>query len=252
MHTIIERLKSTVPTTGYFAMAASTLQLERLAALDYDYVVLDAQHGTYSAHDLADSVRAVEVGGVPAMIRVSGCSIGEIGRALDTGAAGVIVPLVNDQAEAAAAVAAAKYPPVGLRSRGVARTSGFLTGSLDEVNSGTVVLCMIETRDGLEAVESIAAAPGLDGLYIGPNDLSIGLGGYGLGDPSIAEEFDTALARILRAADDHGISVVIHTASGEIARQRRAAGFRHVTIANDLNHLCAAAADHLAVSRVEP
>lgn len=252
MHTLISRLRSTTPTTpttGYFAMAAGALQLERLAGLGYDYVALDAQHGTYSAHDLADSVRAVESGGVPAMIRVSDCSIGEIGRALDTGAAGVIVPLVNDRAEAEAAVGASKYPPAGLRSRGVARTSEFLTGSLEEINRGTVVLCMIETRDGLEKVESIASTPGLDGLYIGPNDLSIGLGGYGLGDPAVSDEFDAALRRIRQAADDAGIAVVIHTASGEIARARRAVGFRHVTIANDLNHLCAAASHHLEVSQ---
>lgn len=249
MHTLISRLTSTDPTTGYFAMAAGTLQLERLAGLGYDYVVLDAQHGSYSAHDLADSVRAVEVGGIPAFVRVSDCTIGEIGRALDTGAAGVIVPLVNERTEAEAAVAASKYPPLGLRSRGVARTSEFLTGTLEEINESTVVLCMIETRHGLEEVEAIASTPGLDGLYIGPNDLSIGLGGYGLGDPAIAEEFDAALQRILHAADAAGITVVIHTAGGEVARARRAVGFRHVTIANDLNHLCAAAAHHLAVSR---
>ena len=249
MHTLISSLRSATPTTGYFAMAASTLQLERLAGLGYDYVVVDAQHGTYGPHDLADSVRAIEAGGVPAMVRVSQCTIGEIGRALDTGAAGVVVPLVNNRNEAEAAVAASKYPPVGLRSRGVARTSEFLVGSLDDVNQGTVVMCMIETREGLENVESIASAPGLDGLYIGPNDLSIGLGGYGLGDPAVADEFDAALTRILRAADAAGITVVIHTASGEIARERRSVGFRHVTIANDLNHLCAVAAQHLETSR---
>lgn len=248
MSTLIERLKSPqATTTGYFTMAATSLQLERLAGVGYDYIVLDAQHGTFGPHNLPDGVRAVEVGGIPAMIRVAGSSIGEIGQALDTGAAGVIVPLVNTAEEAAHVIAAAKFPPLGIRSRGVARTSTHLTGSLDDMNRGTVVLCMIETRSGLENVERIASTTGLDGLYIGPNDLSIGLGGYGLGDPSVAEEFDSALHRILRAADESGIAIVIHTASGEVAVARRAVGFRHVTIAHDLNHLCSAAAHHLDV-----
>lgn len=252
MSTLINRLKtSSHATTGYFTMAASRLQLERLARVGYDYIVLDAQHGTFGPHDLADGVRAVEVGGVPAMIRVAGASTGEIGQALDTGAAGVIVPLVDNGTEARSVVAAAKFPPLGVRSRGVARTSEFLTGCLDEINLGTVVLCMIETRGGLANVEEIARTPGLDGLYIGPNDLSIGLGGYGLGDPAVADEFESALHRILRAADDNGIAVIIHTASGEVAVARRALGFRHVTISNDLNHLCAAAAHHLKVSENE-
>lgn len=249
MHTLLSRMRSGQATTGYFAMSASPLQLERLAALGYDYVVLDAQHGTYADHDLPEAVRAVENGGTAAVIRVPEGGIGTIGRALDTGAAGVIVPLVNDRAQAEAVVAAAKYPPRGVRSRGVARTSAFLTGSLDEVNAKTFALCMIETREGLENVEEIAATPGLDGLYIGPNDLTIGLGGYGLGDPAVADEFAAALQRILAAGHAPGVPVVIHTAGGEIAAQRRGEGFAHVTIANDLNHLCAAAQSHLQASR---
>ncbi|WP_029089395.1 HpcH/HpaI aldolase family protein [Brevibacterium album] len=248
MHTLLPRLRSDEPTTGYFAMAASPLQLERLAGLGYDYIVLDGQHGTYSEHDLPDAVRAVECGGAPAVVRVPEGGIGTIGRALDMGAAGVIVPLVNDRAQAEAVVAAAKYPPQGVRSRGLARTSAFLTGSLGEVNGKTFALCMIETREGLENVEEIAATPGLDGLYIGPNDLTIGLGGYGLGDPAVADEFAGALQRILAAGRAHGVPVVIHTASGEIAAQRRGEGFTHVAVANELNHLCDAAKGHLEAS----
>lgn len=243
---LAEIFRSGRPTTGYFSMGGSPLQLERLATLGYDYLVIDGQHGYFSESDWAHAVRAVEVAGSPAIIRVPEAGIGVIGRALDTGAAGVIVPLVNSAAEARAAVAAAKFPPTGVRSRGVARTSPYLVGSLHEIDQKTVVLCMIETRAGLEDVEAIAAVEHLDGLYIGPNDLSIALGGSGVGDPAVADEFREAIARILTAAGSAGKFVVFHTPSGEAAAERRAAGFSHVTVANDVNHVCQAAAEHLA------
>lgn len=238
-------------TTGYFAMSSTTTQLERLAALEYDYIVLDAQHGTFDDHTQGDAVRAVERGGVPAFIRVAEPTAGAVGRALDTGAAGIIAPLVDTADEAARIVSAAKYPPLGVRSRGTLRRSDYLVGSLEEVNAKTAVLCMIETAEGLENVESIAAVDGVDGLYIGPNDLTIGLGGSGIGDPSVEGYFIEAVAAIREAAEAAGKFVVFHTASGKIAQERRKLGFRHVTIANDVNHVCEAAASHLAVANGE-
>jgi 4-hydroxy-2-oxoheptanedioate aldolase len=111
------------------------------------------------------------------------------------------------------------------------------------------VLAMIETAEGLANVEAIAGTPGLDGLYIGPTDLTIGLGGAGLGDTSVADAFESALARVRRACEDNAIAAGLHTASGEDAARRISEGFTFVSVAGDLAHLEAAAQAHLTVAR---
>ena len=109
-------------------------------------------------------------------MRVGANDAAPIGRALDAGAAGVIVPLVNTAEEAARAVAASRYPPAGIRSYGPGRSLAGVGPLATEINDAVTVLAMIETAEGLANVEAIAATPGLDGLYIGPSDLTIGLG----------------------------------------------------------------------------
>ncbi|GAA4282757.1 aldolase/citrate lyase family protein [Brevibacterium daeguense] len=240
-----QRLLSAEPTTGYFCLSSTPLTLERLAEIGYDYIVIDGQHGTYSENEWLGCMQAIEAGGGTGFIRVPEAGVGIIGKALDAGATGVIVPLLDTATDAELIARAAKFPPLGSRSRGPARKSPSLQGTLEEINEKTLILGMIETRSGLDNVESIVRTPNLDGLYIGPGDLSIGLGGYGVDDPAIEAEFSQAVDRILTAANDAGKFVVFHTSSAEVARQRRAVGYTNVTIANDVNHLCDAAAAEL-------
>ena len=108
---------------------------------------------------------------------------------------------------------------------------------------------MIETAAGLAAVEDIAAIPGLDGIYIGPADLSLGVGAAYPGDPAAADDLGAALVRIREACEASGIIAGIHTPSGEVAAQRLAEGFTLVTVAHDAGHLVAAAASHLEIAR---
>jgi 4-hydroxy-2-oxoheptanedioate aldolase len=193
---------------------------------------------------------AIEAGGsAVGLVRVEANNATPIGRALDAGAAGVIVPLVDTADDAARAVSAAKYPPLGIRSYGPMR-SGLRVGPVPAVaNDSTLVFAMIETPDGLANVESIAATPGLDGLYIGPSDLALAIGAAFPGDPAVQTEFDAALVRVREAAEAAGIIAAIHTANGDIAAQRLAEGFTVVTIASDLTHLEAIASTHLATAR---
>jgi 4-hydroxy-2-oxoheptanedioate aldolase len=118
-----------------------------------------------------------------------------------------------------------------------------------EADQTVVVLAMIETSEGLANVEEIAAIPGLGGLYIGPSDLTLAVGGRTSTDPAVAAEFDAAVDRIRTACKANGIIAGIHTATGAIAQQRIAAGFTFVTIASDLTHLEAAARAHLATAK---
>jgi 4-hydroxy-2-oxoheptanedioate aldolase len=235
---------------GYWVVLDSPASTERLARLGYDYVSLDGQHGVFGYSGMLAGLTAIDAAGqAVGVVRVAGNDAATIGRALDAGAAGVIVPLINSPEEAARAVAACRYPPAGVRSYGPAR-SLLRAGPLPaEVNDAVIVLAMIETAEGLANVEAIAATPGLDGLYIGPSDLTIALGGAGPDDPSVADAFEAALVRVRRACEFNRIAAGLHTRSGEDAAKRISDGFTLVTVSGDLSHLEAAARAHLAVAR---
>ncbi|HCN22398.1 MAG TPA: aldolase, partial [Arthrobacter bacterium] len=165
------------------------------------------------------------------------------------GAAGVIVPLVNNAEEAAAAVRAVRYPPHGMRSYGPMRSALRIGPVPADADATVLCLAMIETPEGLENVKEICAVPGIDGVYIGPSDLCLAVGGKFPNDPDVAVEFNSALVTIRESAKAAGVIAAIHTASGEIARQRIAEGFTFVTVASDLTHLEIAAASHLSTAR---
>ena len=242
------RARETV--VGYWSVLDNPVGTERLARSGYDYVALDAQHGLLDYPGLLAGLTAIDAaGGAVGLVRVEANNATPIGKALDAGAAGVIVPLVDTAADAAAAVAATRYPPVGRRSYGPMR-SGLRIGPEPAVaNDSVVVLAMIETPEGLANVEEIAATPGLDGLYVGPSDLTLAVGGATPADPSVADVFAEALIRVRKACEAAGIAAGIHTASGTIAAERLAEGFTFVTIASDLTHLEQVARQHLAIAK---
>ena len=193
------------------------------------------------------ALTAIDAGGRSVgLVRVEANDATPIGRALDAGAAGVIVPLVNTAEDAATAVAASRYPPAGVRSYGPTRSGMRIGPAPAEADSAVVVLAMIETADGLANVEEIAATPGLDGLYIGPSDLTLAVGGAGPADPAVADAFESALGRVRRACEANGLAAGLHTRSGEEAAQRMSEGFTLLTVASDIIHLEAAARAHLA------
>jgi 4-hydroxy-2-oxoheptanedioate aldolase len=235
---------------GYWAVLDAPVATERLARAGYDYVALDAQHGLIGYSGLLSSLMAIDAGGAAVgLVRVEANNATPIGRALDAGAAGVIVPLVDTAEDAAAAVSAARYPPSGIRSYGPMRSALRVGPEPALANESVLVLAMIETPLGLANVKEIAATPGLDGLYVGPSDLTLAVGGAFPGDPVVAEEFADALVKVRTACEEAGIAAGIHTPSGEVAAQRLAAGFTLVSIASDLTHLELAAKAHLATAR---
>jgi 4-hydroxy-2-oxoheptanedioate aldolase len=171
-----------------------------------------------------------------------------VNRVLDLGAAGVIVPLVGTAAEAGRAVSGCRYPPHGVRSYGPLRAA-LTVGSADPQRLAAGALCfvMVETREGLDHVEEIAATPGLDGIYIGPSDLSIGLRrdpGHG------GDVLERAIDRIAQACQAAGIVAGMHcNGGGEEARARVQAGFRMVTVGVDASLFRARIGEELAAAR---
>ena len=162
-------------------------------------------------------------------------------KALDVGAYGIIVPLVNTAAEAAAAVAACRYPPVGIRSSGPIRAVHY--GGADyqaEANGEIVVLAMIETKEGLQNLDAICATPGLDAVYIGPADLSYALGLPPRGDNPDPKHMATC-DKIRETAHRHGIKACMHCASAAFAGGAIKRGFDLIMLTSDMASMVAGA-----------
>ncbi|MBY6366489.1 HpcH/HpaI aldolase family protein [Rhodococcoides corynebacterioides] len=244
------RLRAREQVLGYWSVIDSPVSTEWLAHLGWDYLCLDLQHGLIGYDGMLRGLTAVDAARGPAgLVRVEANDRTYIGKALDAGARGVIVPLIDTAEDAALAVSYSRYPPVGVRSYGPMR-SQLRVGPLPaEADDAVVVLAMIETPEGLENVEHICAVPGLDGIYVGPSDLRIAVGGSSPADSSVDEVFDAALVRIADAAAAAGIACGIHTPSGEVAARRLTQGFTFATVASDLTHLKAASEAHLAAAR---
>ncbi|OAK53628.1 HpcH/HpaI aldolase family protein [Rhodococcoides kyotonense] len=244
------RVRNRERILGYWSVIDSPVSTEWLAHVGWDYIALDLQHGLIGYSGMLAGLTAIDAANGPAgMIRVEANDATAIGRALDAGAAGVIVPLIDTAEDAAAAVSAATYPPAGIRSYGPMRSQLRIGPTPADANRDTVVLAMIETPQGLENVEKICAVPGLDGVYVGPSDLRLAVGGASPSDTSVDEAFEAALVRVQKAAAAAGIAAGIHTPSGDVATRRLAEGYTLATVASDLTHLKAVSSDHLKAAR---
>jgi 4-hydroxy-2-oxoheptanedioate aldolase len=244
------RIRAHEPALGFWAVLDSPASTERIARLGYDYVCLDGQHGLLGYSGILSGLMAIDAGGRSVgLVRVEANDFTAIGRALDAGAAGVIVPLVDTARQAAAAVAASRYPPAGRRSYGPARSALRIGPTPADTNATVLVFAMIETAEGLANVEAICATPGLDGVYVGPSDLCLAVGGAFPGDRAVAGRFEEALQTVREAANAASVAVGIHTADGETAAKRLAEGYTFASVASDLVHLEQAAGAQLSSAR---
>ncbi|MDN5854624.1 MAG: aldolase/citrate lyase family protein [Actinomycetia bacterium] len=173
--------------------------VEMIGLAGFSTVCLDAEHAAFTIGDLEALLRAADVQGIDALVRVPETGI-EISRVLDAGASGVLVPRVESADQAARAVSLARYPSEGSRGAGPGRVAGYgarLAETLGSANASVAVLAQVETRAGLERAAEIAATPGLDAVFVGPGDLSVSLG-----VPMGSLEHRAAVTRIIEAAAD--------------------------------------------------
>lgn len=212
---------------------------EVMARQGFDALCVDLQHGTSELSDVRPMLQAISQTDTVPFVRVAWNDPAPIMKALDLGAYGIIVPLVNTAEEAARAVAACRYPPVGMRSSGPVRAlhyggADYQANADDEI----IVMAMVETKEGIENLDGICATPGLDAVYIGPADLS-----YALGLPPRGDNPDpTHLAtcdKIREAAHKHGIKAVMHCAGAEFAAGAVERGFDMVMLTSDLHSMVA-------------
>ncbi len=237
------------PLFGAWAAMGSPFSAEIMCSAGPDYVCIDQQHGLADYEQFLHMLRAIEAFGVAPVTRVVHNDPAFIGKALDAGVQGVIVPMVNSAEEAARAASACRYPPRGIRSFGPTRAALSL-GSADVEILGQQALClvMVETRQGLENIEDIVRTPGIDGVYVGPADLALGLGlkpNLETSDP----EHEAAIDRILRTCLDNGLLAGIQCGSGKVAHRMAQRGFRVVTFAKDVALVATGTNQELAIAK---
>jgi len=226
------------PTYGAWLAIPSPLVAEAAAMAGFDYVCIDMQHGVADYQVAITMLAAMRGADSTPIVRVPWLEPGIIGRVLDAGALGVVIPMVNSRAEAEAAVAACRYAPAGARSFGPIR-AGMAYGPsyFAEANAEIACIPMIETRQAVEQVDDILSVPGIDAAYVGPADLSIT---YGLppGVDNPGTVFDEAIATIVDSCNRHGVTPGIHSIAG-LAAKRVGNGFRMITVSSDLTALTA-------------
>lgn len=228
------------PVVNGWLSIASPFVAEIMAGQGYDTLTIDLQHG-FVGHEAAGAMlQAMRASGVTAMVRVPWLDPSDIMKALDAGALGVICPMIDNREQAARLVSAMRYPPNGLRSFGPTRANiayGAQYGA--SADEAVMAFAMIETAEGFANVESIASTPGLDGLYIGPADLTLGLTGrkYPTGFDREEPEMIEAIKHVLAAAKKAGIRAGIHCGAADYAARAVGWGFDLVTLSNDVRLL---------------
>ena len=198
--TLKRKWKSGQPSAGMWLRLTDPTIVDMIGDLGFDWVMFDAEHIAYDLQPLQNLFMALKGTNTLPLLRVYDNDPAYIKRVLDIGAAGVLVPQINSAAEAAAAVAAVKYPPVGIRGTGPRRPSRYgrdFRAYVDSANDQTIVLVMLEMAGALKDIDQIVALPGLDGLIIGPTDLSMSLGCNG--DPSCQVAVDAINTIVAKA-----------------------------------------------------
>jgi 4-hydroxy-2-oxoheptanedioate aldolase len=233
---------------GAWCTTPSPFAAEVLAGEGFDYVCVDCQHGLIHYDAMWPMLQAMRYADATPVVRIPFNDTSWFGKALDAGAEGVIVPMVNSRADAERAAAATHYPPHGVRSFGPVRSAMVVGADPDTVNREVLCLVMIETAEAVEHADEICSTPGVDGVYIGPADLAISLG-VGLAKMFEAQTHVDAIDHIRETAVSNGLIPGIHTGGGAQARNLADAGFRMCTLSSDAAWLRQTAQAELAAAR---
>ncbi|WP_246862105.1 HpcH/HpaI aldolase/citrate lyase family protein [Nocardioides sp. SYSU D00065] len=224
------------PCHGLWSLLPGAVSAEVLARTGPDFVVVDLQHGAVAEAELPGVTAAIRAAGSMPLVRTRSPLFADVGRPLDLGASGVIVPNVRDADHARQVVAATRYAPAGGRS------IGRLSGGADQ----PLVIVMVETATALDDLDAILQVEGLDGVYVGPGDLSLSLE---LAGADRAGELRQVLSSIIARAVSAGTPVGVHAYNGDDAARYAAEGATIVTVSVDSVALSELMKHHLAVAR---
>lgn len=224
------------PAFGYSLGLGSPVVAELLSGTGIDFVMVDTQHGSFGPESAMLSLMAIATQTATPMARVARNDYTLIGRLLDEGALGIVVPLVHTPEDAKAAADACRFPPDGTRSWGWGRASSHGADYPDAINEQVFVAIQIESAAAAENAEAIMATPGVDGCWIGPGDLAFSLGLH----PDRAHEderHERAIAHVLDACRNTGKIPGFAAFTPEDGKLRAEQGFRFLTAGDDLGFL---------------
>jgi 4-hydroxy-2-oxoheptanedioate aldolase len=223
---------------------------ELMANQNWDSLTLDMQHGVIDYSHAISMLQAISTTDVVPLARVNWNEPGQIMKILDAGAYGIICPMVSNRKEAENFVQACMYPPRGYRSYGPIR--GLVYGGpdyADEANNEILKFAMIETKESLDNLDEIMQTPGLDGIYIGPADLSLAIGEKPSFDKPEGDPVFEVIMKILEHAKKNKVIAGIQNAQPEYAHKMIKKGFQLVTIGTDQRFMVAAAKASLGTIR---
>jgi 4-hydroxy-2-oxoheptanedioate aldolase len=247
MNPIFRQIKEGGASLGSWYGIRCNLVAERYGSLGFDWVIVDLQHGTASWDGLLSMLQSLQLGGTWSLVRVTGHDPAEIGRALDIGAIGVVMPTVSTPEQARIVANAMRYPPTGTRSIGQARNT--LGG--DALKQHPFCVVMIETVEGMNNLDAIVATPGVDCVMLGGADLAVSMGlpseqVYGASPaPPIIE----AMEKIVASCQRHGKVAGNAAFNVTDVRESLARGFRFIPIGAAALFLANAAKRELAACR---
>jgi 4-hydroxy-2-oxoheptanedioate aldolase len=237
------------PMLGGWCSIPSTLSAEVMAAAGFDWVCIDTQHGLIGYEAMAAMLQALDARGAPSFVRVPWNEPSAIQKALDAGADGIIVPMVGSAAEAEAAARACRYPPLGYRSWGPVRASLRSPGyNPRAANEGLLCVVMVETVEGVEHADEIAATAGVDGIFVGPWDLSLS-STHGVETPGDKESDLQLIETVLAACERQRIVAGIACPTAAHLIRWAGMGFRLFQLSGDVPFLSGAARSIVAEAR---
>src|SRR3954451_19539773 len=237
------------PTLNGWLSIGNAFTAEIMAAQGYDSISIDVQHGALDYSSALPMLQAMRASGAVPMARVPWLEPGIVMKTLDAGAYGVICPMVNTSEQASEFVSYVRYPPLGQRSFGPTRAN-FSAGAnyAAEANGEILAFAMVETAEAMSNLEAIAATPGLDGIYVGPSDLTLSLSGGRIAPAFDREEPEMieALHRIAAACKAAGIRAALHCGTPEYALRAIGWGYEMTAVAGDSRLFAAAAGASVA------
>ena len=219
-----------------------------LAQCGFDFFIIDNEHGAYSPETISNMIAAARGAGISVVVRIPEIRREAIMKPLDSGAAGLLVPMVNTADQAKEIMRYAKYPPMGERGVALSRAHSSYgrpnaAEYLDQANQTTFIAVQAESPRAIENLESIASTPGVDAIFVGPADLSVGMGIPGqITHPKEVEAIETVLA----ICQKHDVVPGIHMSKRETLKDWIRRGMRFVTYSSDVDLLARAAQESLA------
>ena len=224
------------PAYGYTLGLGSVAAAEQISRLGPDFVFIDTQHGSFGQAQVSLALMAIEAGGSIPMARVARNDYTLIGRLLDEGALGIIVPMVDTAEQAKAAADATHLPPAGTRSWGIGGAGRYGAEYFDRINDELFVAVQLESIQAVDNAEAIMATPGIDGCWIGPADLALSLGIHPR-DAAKDDRHARAIERVVEACHNTGKIPGFAAFTPEDALMRMKQGFRFLTAGTDASFM---------------